>query len=220
MGLPNDPVDQAGLTRRSVRKGRRNGQLTKVVVAERTYRADRTDLWEALTDPERLPRWFLPIRGDLRVGGSYQLEGNAGGTIEQCRDGELIAVTWEFGGGVSWLEVELSESANGTVLELRHEAPVDDHWKRFGPGAVGVGWDLSLRALDLHLGSGEALDPAAYEAWTVSDEGKGYIRAASEGWGVADADGGADPAAARSAAEETRAFFTGESSFSWEPDAD
>ena len=31
--------------------------------------------------PERIPRWFLPVSGDLRLGGRYQLEGNAGGEV-------------------------------------------------------------------------------------------------------------------------------------------
>lgn len=220
MDIDTDPAARAGLTRREVRSGERNGEPTRIVVAERAYRTARTDLWDALTNPERLPRWFLPISGDLVPGGSYQLEGNAGGTVEECHAPERFAVTWEFGGGLSWLAVQLRDAGPETVLELCHEAPIDDHWKRFGPGAVGIGWDLSLVGLGLHVGTGRQLDPAEFEAWTVSPAGKEFVRSASAGWGEADIAGGEDPELAGTRAEQSRAFFTGESTFSWDPDAD
>ena len=61
-------------------------------------------------------------------------------------------MTWEFGGEVSWVEVRLTqESEDTTRLELEHTAHVDgDRWEQFGPGAVGVGWDLTLVGLDEH----------------------------------------------------------------------
>ena len=48
------------------------------------YDTTLDDLWDACTNAERIPRWFLPVSGELRDGGRYQLEGNAGGTIERC----------------------------------------------------------------------------------------------------------------------------------------
>ncbi len=81
--------------------------------------------------------------------------------MQECRAPETFAVTWEFGEMVSWLTVTLTEADGGAVLELAHEAPVDPQmWTQFGPGAVGVGWDLGLMALGLHLESGAAVDPA------------------------------------------------------------
>ena len=53
----------------------------RVVTVSRSYPAELADVWEACTNPERIPRWFLPVRGELKEGGRYQLEGNAGGTI-------------------------------------------------------------------------------------------------------------------------------------------
>ena len=50
----------------------------------RTYDAPIDDVWDALTTPERIGRWFLPISGDYRLGGRYQFEGNAGGEILAC----------------------------------------------------------------------------------------------------------------------------------------
>lgn len=69
-----NPVDAARPVTREVRTGSRHGAPTKIVVAHRTYDTDQEDLWDALTDPGRLPRWFLPISGELTVGGHYQLE--------------------------------------------------------------------------------------------------------------------------------------------------
>ena len=52
----------------------------RVVTIVRTFAAPVDDVWDACTNLDRIPRWFLPITGELRVGGRYQLEGNAAGT--------------------------------------------------------------------------------------------------------------------------------------------
>lgn len=56
----------------------------RTVRLRRIYDAPIDDIWDALTDPERIGRWFLPISGDFRLGGRYQFEGNAGGEIRAC----------------------------------------------------------------------------------------------------------------------------------------
>jgi uncharacterized protein YndB with AHSA1/START domain len=204
-----DPVMTAGLVTREVRTGERDGVTTRIVVARRTYATDQGDLWQAVTAPERIPRWFLPVSGELRLGGRYQLEGNAGGVIEACDGPEHLAVTWEFAEQVSWLDVTLEQGADGTTLELAHEAPVDpDFWQQYGPGAGGVGWDLGLLGLGLHLDAGEPVDPAQAEAWSVSPQGIEFVRHAAHGWAEAAIADGDDPAAAREAAERTVASYT------------
>jgi uncharacterized protein YndB with AHSA1/START domain len=204
-----DPATTAGLVSREVRDSSRDGVPTKVAVARRTYATDRDDLWDALTSADRLPRWFLPVSGDLTVGGRYQLEGNAGGVVERCAAPEEFAVTWEFGDTVSWLTVHLTPADDGTTLELVHEAPVDpDFWTQYGPGATGVGWDLSLMGLGLHLASGAGLDPAEVEAWSISPEGVEFARLASTSWADAAIAAGQDPDEARAAGERTLAFYT------------
>lgn len=205
----DDPVAVAGLVAREVRSGDREGVPTKVVVARRTYATEQADLWAALTDPERIPRWFLPVSGDLAVGGRYQFEGNAGGVVERCDEPESFAVTWEMGPMVSWLIVTLTPTDGGTVLELSHEAPVDpDFWDQYGPGAVGVGWDLALVGLGLHLESGAVVDPVAAAAFTISSAGVEFVALAATGWADAAVGGGDDPVAARAAGERTVAFYT------------
>lgn len=207
-----NPVTTAGLVTREVRSSTRDGLPTKVVVASRTYNTDQADLWDALTNGERIPRWFLPISGDLKVGGRYQFEGNAGGLIERCQAPEVVAVTWEYGGQVSWLQLELTPATQGTTLQLAHEAAIDDptFWNQFGPGAVGVGWDLGLMGLGLYLSlaSGETMDPKFADDWATTPEGTEFVRQAATGWADAAVADGEEVGPAHEAAERTIAFYT------------
>jgi uncharacterized protein YndB with AHSA1/START domain len=211
MPLLTDPATIAGLVVREVRTGSRDSAPTKIAVARRSYPTDRADLWDALTNAERIPRWFLPVSGDLKVGGRYQIEGNANGVVEECEAPQRFAVTWEMGPQVSWLEVSLTPTDEGTLLELAHEAQIDPElWSQFGPGAVGVGWDLALMGLGLHLSSGAAVDQAEALTFHTTPEGRAFIRAAALGWADAAVSDGDDPAAAHTAAEQTAGFYTTE----------
>jgi len=186
------------------------GEAT-VATISRVYPTTVDDLWNACTDPERLPRWFLPVSGELVVGGKYQLQGNANGTVERCDAPHSFAATWEFGGEVSWIEVTLTPEGDAARLTLEHIAHVDDErWSQYGPGAVGVGWDLSLIGLAQHIATGESVDPAAAEAWSMSPEGIVVVTAASEAWGEASIARGTPADAARAAAARTTAFYTGQ----------
>ena len=204
-----DPAAIAGMTTREVRSGSRNGSPTKVAVARRTYSTDQTDLWDAVTSAGRIARWFLPVSGDLKVGGRYQLEGNAGGIVERCEEPDSFSVTWEMGPMVSWLTVSLIPDGGGTTLELVHEAHVDpDLWKQFGPGAVGVGWDLALMALGLYVESGEPVDREAGERFPLTPRGLEFTKACAASWAEAAVADGEDPGAAGEAAARTVAFYT------------
>jgi uncharacterized protein YndB with AHSA1/START domain len=204
--------DGFGAEFREVVERDHEGQAARVVVAVKTYATSPDDLWDAITSPERIARWFLPIEGDLKLGGRYQLKGNAGGTIRRCDPPQALEVTWEFMGGMSWVSVRLEPDADRTRLVLEHvvaKSDADEHWAKFGPAAVGVGWDLSLMGLGLYLGSGEAVSHAAFEAWSRSDAGKGWMRDSARAWGDAHIEGGEDPESARGMAERTAAFYTG-----------
>lgn len=204
-----------GADERRVTEASRDGKPTRVVVASRVYATDAPDLWDALTNPERIPRWFLPITGELRPGGRYQLQGNAGGTITRCEPPSTLEITWEFGGGVSWVAVRLEPADEGTRLTLEHSAPTvdiaDEHWKMFGPGAVGVGWDLALMGLGLHVETGAAVDPAESGAWMASSEGKALVKECANAWGRAHVASGESEEVALAMAARTGAAYTGES---------
>ncbi len=200
-----------GAVERSVSSLERDGQPARAVTLARSYGTTVDDLWDAVTNGVRIPRWFLPISGDLKLGGRYQLEGNAGGVITACARPSHLALTWEFGGDVSWVEVRFSDDGAGRArLTLTHTAHVSEHWAKYGPGAVGVGWELGLMGLAIHLTQPNEpkLDEAAFSA---SPDGKAFIAGSSEGWGQASIAVGTDADAARAAARHTTAFYTGES---------
>src|SRR6478609_8066841 len=103
-----------GTTTRTL--SRRDSDGAYVLVATRSYPTSAEDLWDALTTAERIPRWFLPITGDLRLGGRYQLQGNAGGQVERCEPPRDLGLTWEMQGQVSWVNVALTaESPESTT---------------------------------------------------------------------------------------------------------
>jgi uncharacterized protein YndB with AHSA1/START domain len=207
--MTNDLTRLLGVEERRVLTRERDGQPAKVIVATRRYDTTLEDLWDALTNPGRIPRWFLPITGDLRLGGRYQLQGNAGGTITRCDPPTRFDATWEARGDVSWIEVTLSpDPAGGTRLRLEHTArPPREFWDQYGPGSVGVGWDLSFYGLARHLSGAPPMNSAQAGAWMASDEGKAMILASSEAWIQASIADGTDAAAARAAGDRTTVFY-------------
>jgi uncharacterized protein YndB with AHSA1/START domain len=206
-----DVLRYIGAVTREVESRDHDGRPARVVVATCAYDTTIGDLWEAITNAERIPRWFLPISGELRLGDRYQLQGNAGGQITSCEPPHSLTVTWEFGGQVSWVHIRLTElSDGGTRLRLEHIAHVpNDFWNQYGPGAVGVGWELALMGLGRHLATGAVVNPKDSAAWTTSEQGKDFIRRSSSGWGQASIAAGTEEAAARDAAGRTTAFYGG-----------
>ncbi len=206
-----DVSTEINATDRQVRARVFEAGEARAAIISRAYSTDLEDLWDACTNPERIPRWFLPVSGELRVGERFALEGNASGTIERCTPPTGFRATWEFGGAISWIEVRLTAVDEDTTrLELEHLALADDDtWARFGPGAVGIGWELGLRGLGLHVAGEARLDPAAAQAWAVSEEGRRFIAESSERWSEAAMAAGTDPATARAWAARTTAFYTG-----------
>ena len=202
---------QLGAVERSVSSLERDGRPERAVTLSRSYATTVENLWDAVTNSERIPRWFLPISGELEPGGRYQLEGNAGGLITACERPSHLALTWEFGEDLSWVEAGFSDDGTGRArLALTHTVHLSEHWDEYGPGAVGVGWELGLLGLALHLA--QPAEPKPDEAaFATSREGKAFITGSSEGWGQAAVKAGADPDAARAAAKRTTAFYTGES---------
>lgn len=204
-------TEQINAVRRSVGSRTLEAGEARIVTIRRTYDATVEEMWEACTTAERIPRWFMPVTGDLRLHGRYQLEGNAGGEILSCDPPNGFTATWEYGGDVSWIDVSVTaDPAGGARFELRHTAHVDDKfWDEYGPGATGVGWELGVLGLFLYLGTGKSMDPKESEAWSASDEGKAFITASSERWRDASIAFGTPEAAATAAGDRTTAFYTG-----------
>lgn len=208
-----DVLRYIGAVTREVQNREHEGKPARVVVATCAYDTDIEDLWDAITNRDRIPRWFMPVSGDLQLGGRYQLHGNASGQIVRCVPPRELHLTWEMGPDVSWVQVRLDELTDGGArLRLEHIAHVpEERWDQFGPGAVGVGWDLALMGLGLHIQTGEPNDPAAAMEWMVSEQGRVFITSSSGRWSDASIAAGTGEAAAKAAAGRTTAFYTGDS---------
>ena len=204
---------------RTYRIEERDGAPAHVQSLEQSMPVPLAEAWSAVTTAERISSWFLPISGDLREGGRYQFEGNAGGEILVCEaptDGAAeVAVTWEMMGAVSWVTLRLAaEGEAATSIELEHVSRVEDvpaeMWETFGPGATGVGWDGGMLGLALHLGGTEgSLAPDEAEAWAGTEEGRSFYRGAADGWAVAHTASGEDALVAQQRADATYGFYTG-----------
>lgn len=156
----------------------------KILRVRRRYEARPEEVWDAIADPDRIVRWFLPLSGDLREGGRYELEGNASGNILRCARPTEIRVTWEYGGGSSEVRVTLTpeqDEHEETVLELEHApVPVDvirnvgDMW------GVGAGWEIGLVALGDYLAGALSGERAIDRMASASDEELGSLTALAE----------------------------------------
>ncbi|MFC4334910.1 SRPBCC domain-containing protein [Salininema proteolyticum] len=185
-----------------------DGEVRRIAMSRR-FEASRERVWAALTEPERLAQWFLPVTGDLQEGGVYQLEGNASGDILRCHAPAEFRLTWHFGEpqGLSEVTVALSgDDAAEFAMEHAAEFPAA-MWDQYGAGAVGVGWDGALYSLVRYLEDGVALDP---DQWMTSEDALRLNELSAAAWGEAQrADGASDEAVER-AVRETIAFYAGD----------
>ncbi|RLV48990.1 SRPBCC family protein [Nocardioides mangrovicus] len=129
----------------------RDGDEHATVRFERRYPTTPADLWDALTSPERLVRWFAPVEGDLREGGEFTIHFDDG-DVPRCRVvscSPTHASTWErhHEHGSSLVEVGV-ESADdgGSVLRLVHS-------RLPAPNAAeyGAGWQAYVQSLTAYL---------------------------------------------------------------------
>ena len=104
------------------------------------FPASPAEVWEALTEPERLEEWFAnDVELDPRPGGEGVFRWENGeelhATVEVADEERRLALRWESGGVV---ELELEEVDGGTRVVVRESSP------EFGPA-------LELHALALAL---------------------------------------------------------------------
>ncbi|KAJ6781050.1 hypothetical protein PWT90_07235 [Aphanocladium album] len=192
-----------------------NGKPARTISLRQTFPGtSQQHLWDVVTKPERLAVWFAPVSGDLRMNGRYSIKGNASGTVTECDPPGGFAASWEFGeSNVSAVRVNIkpgkeddpeAAGAAGATIELAHTFPIDSHWKKYGPGAGGVGWDMTLVGLALHL-AGQP--KPSEEEWRASAEAAAFTKRASERWRDAAIAGGEDAEWAKEACDRTTAFY-------------
>ena len=185
-----DIAEQIGATSREVSRQHTESGETVAVTLQRRYLADPADVWEAITDPERVRRWFMPLTGDLREGGNFQLEGNASGDILKCEPPRHLMVT--FGGASSIVDVQLSGESQQTLLKLTHSVPIELAGSGAGALYVGPGWDGALMGIAVYL-AGEVTEDlvATANSPQIQDFNVSSIKewvASIEASGTADAD--------------------------------
>ncbi len=96
-----------------------------MVRREIVFPVSREELWEALTEPERLEDWFAnEVEVDLRPGGAASFRWSNGeerhATVITVAPEERLAFAWEDEGEV---EFTLADDADGTRLTVVETAP-------------------------------------------------------------------------------------------------
>ena len=117
---------------------------------------------------------------------------------------------------VATLEAEVA--AGGTEEQLKALKRDLRYWRQRqssailapvpAPGAVGIGWDMTLLGLAQHLGGAPAVTPENAMEWMLSEEGKSFMTASGERWREADIAAGTDAAAATAASDRCIAAYT------------
>lgn len=181
-----------------------------IVTLGQSYDTAIEDLWATCTSAERLAQWFAPVSGDLQLGGAYQIEGNAGGIVETCDAPHSFTLTWGFGGEISHLAVRLETAgADRSHLTIEHSAEVAaERWTEYGPGALGIGWDLGLLGLAHRLTTGAAAS-AESAAWAETEQAQRFIADSSRRWADASVIAGTPEPAARASEMRTTSFYLG-----------
>lgn len=122
----------------------------RAVRFERDYGTDVTDLWSAVTEPERLARWLDPVSGDLREGGVVTVhfdDGPAQLEVVRCEPPRALEVHWQHDGAASTVHVEVRALDDGRArLVLDHRALAATS----APG-YAAGWHWHLDALGAFL---------------------------------------------------------------------
>ena len=117
---------------------------------ERDYPTGVHDLWAAITEPERLARWFDRVSGDLREGGRVTVhfdDGPADFEVVTCEPPTTLATRWLHAASHSVVTARLTPlGPDGTRLVLEHAALVE----RSAPD-YAAGWHYYLDALRAEL---------------------------------------------------------------------
>ena len=211
-----DVLDELAAARRVMGKGNLPGGEAYTVELRRRYPAEIEDVWDAITNPERLRRWMNSATGDLQLGGTFELGSGEHGEILRCEPPRLLRVSWLYGPdadawpGTSEVEVRLAPDPTGdTELELVHAAVADPHYfPTYGPGAGGVGWDLHLLTLARHLAGDDIEHPTESHK---SPEVHEFIQRSAVAWGEAHLAAGGDPEHVAAAVEATTTFYVSSS---------
>ncbi|WP_019201742.1 SRPBCC family protein [Tsukamurella sp. 1534] len=210
----NDDIDavaaaQPGaVTRRAEVRDPGEGDVYVAATLSQVYRTDVADLWQAVTDPSRLARWFGEVTGDLALGGRFDLAGYTAGTILECEPPRRYRTTWEHDGSTSHVEVVVEREGDGARLTLTHSGEnARDFYEQFGVSATGLGWDLGLFGLAASL-TADWIKPDDEDPFFVSPLIRTLLTSAARDWAEASIATGVPEERARAQSERSARFFT------------
>jgi len=131
-----------------------------IVRMEDRFDTDIDDVWSALTEPERLARWYGEIEGELRVGGAFRARLHASGwegtgRVEECEPPRrLLVVSKEPDEpNEDSTEVTLTGDGDQTVLVVEQRGlPQELLW------AYGAGLQIHVEDLAAHIAGRERDD--------------------------------------------------------------
>jgi uncharacterized protein YndB with AHSA1/START domain len=179
----SDPIDD---TERAIGARTIPAGEARTAVMRRRYDAAIEDVWAAVTEPERIARWFVAVKGDLRVGGTFHIDGNASGEIVRCQPPRHLALTWAYGDRpVDEVDVRLTPDGAGPLLELQHATAltaVDMDGQLVSVlWGLGLGWEPALDfALPAYL-RGELPDAPASD-YELTPEDTARVEAIGRAW--------------------------------------
>jgi uncharacterized protein YndB with AHSA1/START domain len=141
----------------------RSADGTGVVRVEDRYDTGIDDLWSALTDPNRLARWFGQVQGDLRIGGQFRLslesDGWEGtGRVDACEPPRRLVVTTKEISEAYEKTIEATLTADGdqTIMVIVVQGmPLDKI------AFYGAGWQIHAENLAAYLAGRERGDTEA-----------------------------------------------------------
>ncbi|HLY35976.1 MAG TPA: SRPBCC domain-containing protein, partial [Candidatus Limnocylindria bacterium] len=121
------------------------------------------DLWSAITDPDRLSRWYGDVEGDLRVGGEYRARLFASGwegtgRVEVCEPPRRLLVSTKGPGtaGDGVIEVTLAADGAQTIVAWEERGmPLDLI------AAYGAGIQVHVEDLAAHIAGRGRIDADA-----------------------------------------------------------
>jgi uncharacterized protein YndB with AHSA1/START domain len=116
-----------------------------VVRMEDRYASDINDLWAALTDRDRLARWYGELEGDFRLGGDFRARIRASGWegtghVEACEPPQKLLLIMRDADpqpgqpDETVIEIVLAADASETVLVLEERGMPLDLLAAYGAG--------------------------------------------------------------------------------------
>jgi len=114
------------------------------IVREVVFPAPPDEVWEALTEPERLEEWFAnDVELDVRPGAAGVFRWDDGeerhAVVREAEPGERLVLDWDDDGEVAFT---LEEVPEGTRLLVRETSPTPEWSTALELRASALAWTL------------------------------------------------------------------------------